>query len=176
MSPEPILECTKLSKIKVKKTILVVWHVLRCIEHWCKSCVDCAMKKSPNTKRAPLLPLPVEGAFDRVTVDVLRPFRPSNRQNLYIVLFSGYLTRWCEAFPVPGEEANAITRLLVDEIIARHSAPRVLLLDTGTNFLSKLEAEVCKLLQIQNVNTSSYQTDGLVERFNSTPAFANHFL
>ena len=141
------------------------------VEHWCKSCVDCAMKKSPrNTKRAPLLPLPVEGAFDRVAVDVLGPFKPSNRQNRYIVVFSDYLTRWCEAFPVPSVEANVIARLLVDEIIARHGAPRVLLSDRGTNFLSKLVAEVCKIFQIQKVNTSSYhpQTDGLVERFNST--------
>ena len=40
----------------------------------------------------------------------------------------------------------------------------------GPNFLSKLVAEVCKIFQIQKVNTSSYhpQTDGLVERFNST--------
>ena len=37
------------------------------VEHWCKSCVDCAMEKSlRNTKRAPLLPLPVEGASDRL--------------------------------------------------------------------------------------------------------------
>ena len=57
------------------------------VEHWCKSCVDCAKKKSPrNTKRAPLLPLAVEGAFDRVTVDVLGPLNPSNRQNRYIVV------------------------------------------------------------------------------------------
>ena len=141
------------------------------VEHWCKSCVDCAMKKSPrNTKRAPLLPLPVEGAFDRVAVDVLGPFKPSSRQNRYIVVFSDYLTRWCEAFPVPSVEAFVIARLLVDEIIARHGAPRVLLSDRGTNFLSRLVAEVCKIFQIQKVNTSSYhpQTDGLVERFNST--------
>ena len=141
------------------------------VKDWCKSCVDCAMKKSPrNTKRGPLLPLFVEGAFDRVAVDVLGPFKPSNRQNRYIVVFSDYLTRWCEAFPVPSVEANVIARLLVDEIIARNGAPRVLLSDRGTNFLSKLVAEVCKIFQIQNVNTSSYhpQTDGLVERFNST--------
>ena len=141
------------------------------VEHWCKSCVDCAMKKSPrNTKRAPLLPLPVEGAFDRVAVDVLGPFKPSSRQNRYIVVFSDYLTRWCEAFPVPSVEAFVIARLLVDEIIARLGAPRVLLSDRGTNFLSRLVAEVCKIFQIQKVHTSSYhqQTDGLVERFNST--------
>ena len=141
------------------------------VEHWCKSCVDCAMKKSPrNTKRAPLLPLPVKGAFDRVAVDVLGPFKPSNRQNWYIVVFSDSLTRWCEAFPISRVEANVIARLLVDEIIARHGAPRVLLSDRGTNFLSKLVAEVCKIFQIQKVNTSSYhpQKHGLVERFNST--------
>ena len=148
------------------------------VEHWCKSCVDLAMKKSPrNTKRAPLLPLPVEGAFDRVAVDVLGPFKPSNRQNRYIVVFSHYLTRWCEAFPVPSVEANVIARLLVDEIIARHGAPRVLLSDRGTNFLSKLVAEVCKIFQIQKVNTSSYhpqkQTDLLKD---SIQPFVNHFL
>ena len=120
------------------------------VEHWCKSCADCAMKKSPrNTKRAPLLPLPVEGAFDRVAVGVLGPFKPSNRQNRYIVVFSDYLTRWCEAFPVPSVEANVIARLLVDEIIARHGAPRVLLSDRGTNFLSKLVAEVCKIFRFR---------------------------
>ena len=121
------------------------------VEHWCKSCVDCSMKRSSrNTKRAPLLPLPVEGAFDRVAVDVLGPFKPSNRQKRYIVAFSDYLTRWCEAIPVPSVEAFVIARLLVDEIIARYGAPRVLLSDRGTNFLSKLVAEVCKIFQIQN--------------------------
>ena len=74
-----------------------------------------------------MLPLPVEGAFDRVAVDVLGPFKPSNRQKRYIVAFSDYLTRWCEAIPVPSVEAFVIARLLVDEIITRHDAPRVLL-------------------------------------------------
>ena len=118
-------------------------------EHSCKSCVDCAMKKSPrNTKRAPLLPLAVEAAFDRVAVDVLGPSKPSNRHNRYIVVFSDYLTCWCEAFPVPSVEAYVIAPLLVDEIIARHGAPRVLLSDRGTNSLSKLVAEVCKILYV----------------------------
>ena len=92
------------------------------VEHWCESCVDCAMKKSPmDTKRAPLLSPPVEGAFYRVTVDVLGLFKPSNRQNRYVVVYSDCLIRWCEAFPVPRIKANVIARLLVHEIIARHA-------------------------------------------------------
>ena len=141
------------------------------VEHWCKSCQDCQMRKSPrNSKKAPLLPIPVGNAFERIAVDVLGPFPPSNKNNRYIVVFTDYLTRWNESFAVPSTEASVIARLLVDEVIARHGAPKVLLSDRGKNFLSKLVAEVCKIFQIHKVNTSSYhpQTDGLVERFNST--------
>ena len=62
------------------------------VEH---SGVECSMRKSHrNSKKAPLLPIPVEGAFDRVAVDVLGPFPPSSKGSRYIVVFSDYLTRW----------------------------------------------------------------------------------
>ena len=45
-----------------------------------------------------------------------------------------------------------------------------LLFDHGKNFLSLLIHEVCKLIGTKKMNTSSYypQSDGLVEKFNST--------
>ena len=64
MSPVPILVRTKL--------------FIKRIEDWCKSCVDCAMKKSPNDF-SPLLPLPVEGASNRVAPDILGLFKPSDK-------------------------------------------------------------------------------------------------
>jgi len=111
------------------------------VEHWCKSCKDCSVRKSPtgNSKKAPLLPIPVENAFYRVAVDILVSFPVSRRGNRYICVFSDYLSRWCDAFPVPSVEASVIARLLVDEVISRHDgAPKVLLSDRGKNFLSKL--------------------------------------
>lgn len=140
-------------------------------EHWCKSCVDCSMRKTPKTKlKAPLIPIPVEGAFDRVAVDVVGPLKKTEKGNRFILVFSDYLTRWPEAFALPNVEASTVARVLVDEIISRHGAPRTLLSDRGTNFLSTLVQEVCKIFKIQKLNTSSYhpQTDGLVERFNGT--------
>ena len=73
-------------------------------------------------------------------------------------------------FPIPSVEATVISRLLVDEVIARHGAPRVLMSDRGKNFLCKVVADVCKIFQMHKVNTSSYHplTDGLVKRFNAT--------
>ena len=94
-------------------------------EHWVKSCPDCNTKKTPRTlSRAPLLPIPVEGPFDRLAVDVLGPFPPTDSGNRYIICFSDYLTRWPEAFPVSMANAKTVARILVDEILARDGAPQ----------------------------------------------------
>jgi len=47
------------------------------IQHWCRSCCDCAMRKSPhNRHKAPLIPIPVQDAFERVACDILGPYQP----------------------------------------------------------------------------------------------------
>ena len=72
------------------------------IQHYCKSCVDCAMKKPPKGGyRANLIPIPVEGPFDRVGVDCLGPLPVTHSGNRYIVDFTDYFTKWPKAFPVP---------------------------------------------------------------------------
>ena len=145
------------------------------VSHWCRSCCDCAMTKSPRSRhKAPLLPIPVQDAFDRVACDIIGPFPVSKAGNRYVVVFSEYLTKWVECVPVPSIEASMIARLLVDEIFCRHGAPRTLLSDRGSNFLSSLVSEVFKLLNTKKVNTTAYhpQTNGLVERFNNTLAEA----
>ena len=145
------------------------------IEHWCMSCVDCEMRKTPKYKRkAPLLPIPVAGPFDRLSVDVLGPFPVSHSGNRYVVCFTEYLTKWPEIFAVPNAEAHVTARLLTTEILPRHGAPRVLLSDRGKNFLSKLVLETCRLMNTKKVKTTAYhpQTNALVERFNGTIAQA----
>ena len=117
------------------------------------------MRKTPRTTRkSPLLPLSVEGAFDRLAVDVMGPFPPSNAGNRYIVVFSDYLTKWVEAFAIKSQDAATIARLLLDEVIARHGAPRTLLSDRGKNFLSALIKEICALFRIRKCNTTADRT------------------
>ena len=143
------------------------------VQHWCRSCADCAMRKTPrNRHKAPLLPIPVESAFERVAVDAMGPFPPSTSGKRYVIVFSDYLTKWTEAFAVPTIGADVVARLLVEELLPRHGAPRTLLSDRGSNFLSTLVKEVCRLLNTKKLNTTAYHphTDGLVERFNNTLA------
>ena len=148
------------------------WHgMFKDIEHWCRTCIDCAMRKRPrHHHRAPLLPIPVEGPFDRLAMDILGPLPVTHDGNRYILVFSDYYTRWPEAYALPSIEATRIAQLLIDEILARHSAPRTLLSDRGSNFLSSVVQAVCNIMNTRRLHTTAYhpQTDGLVERFNST--------
>ena len=75
---------------------------------------------------APLQPMPVEGPFDRVAIDVLGPFPTSDRGNKYIVIFTDYFTKWPEAYAVENADAITTATLFVEEILCRHSAPRKL--------------------------------------------------
>ena len=96
--------------------------------------MDCATCKTPrNRHKAPRLPLPKAGPFDRLAVDCLEPFPTSHRENRHIVIFSDYLTKWPKVFAVPDTVAKTNVRLLVDEITAQHGAPRFLLSDHGRN-------------------------------------------
>jgi len=63
-------------------------------------------------------------------------------------------------------------KILVEQIVCRYGAPRRLLSDRGSPFISQLAQEVYRLLDIYKLSTSAYhpQTNGVVERFNSTLA------
>ena len=70
------------------------------------------------------------------------------------------------------QTAQETARVLFREIFARYGAPKVLFSDRGRNFMSKLVIALCEIFEITQHHTSSYhpQTNGLVERYNSTIA------
>ncbi len=137
---------------------------------FCRACLVCASRKGGRkTFRPPLTPIPVGRPFHRVAVDILQ-LPLTTQGNCYVAVFMDYLTKWPEAFAILDQKAETIAKLFVESIVCRHGIPEELLSDRGPNFLSELIQEVCKLLGVKKINTSGYhpQTDGLVEKFNST--------
>ena len=61
-----------------------------------------------------------------------------------------------------------LTYLLAEEVIPNFGVPESLLSDRGTNFLSNLILDLCKMLGISKLNMIAYhpQCNGAVERFN----------
>ena len=83
-----------------------------------------------------------------------------------------YLTKWPCAFAMSDQKADTITQILVEEIFLQYGPPKILLSDRGSNFMSKIVAEINDMWQIKRCFTTPYhpQTDGMVERFNRTLA------
>ena len=90
--------------------------------------------------------------------------------NKHVIVFQDFFTKWPMVYPVPDQKALRIAQLLAEEIVPFFGVPEALLSDRGTNLLSHLVLDVCKLLGVKKLNTTSYhsQCDGMVERFNRT--------
>ena len=140
------------------------------VHHFVKSCPECAIVSGGGrVRRPPLHPIPVQRPFQIVGVDVMTLPRTA-QGNQHVLVFQDFLTKWPMVYPIPDQKAERIVKILVEEIIPSFGIPESLLSDRGTNLLSHLMLDVCKLLGIRKLNTTAYhpQADGLVERYNRT--------
>ncbi|GFS68723.1 transposon Tf2-6 polyprotein [Trichonephila clavipes] len=118
-------------------------NVVRYVMH----CRECQRRKSvPQRPPGRLVPIPPATApFHRIGIDLLGRFQT---------------------------EVDEIAKFLLEEIVLRHGAPRVIITDRGAVFRSRLVSSLVDLCNIDHRFTTAYhpQTNGLTERFNKTLA------
>ncbi|XP_076448667.1 uncharacterized protein LOC143285290 [Babylonia areolata] len=161
-----------------KKTLERIWQQFfwpgLCTEvrRFCMSC-DLCQKATPKgrTKKVPLVRMPlIDTPFRRVGIDLVGPILPASESgNRYILTVVDYATRYPEAVPLKGIEAERVAEALF-EIWSRVGIPSEVLTDRGTQFTSEVMRQVNCLLSIRGLTTTPYhaQCNGLVERFNGT--------
>ena len=140
-----------------------------CVKY-CKSCPECAIVSGVGRRnKPPLSPIPVERPFQIIGVDVME-LPKTDKGNKYVIVFQDFATKWPLVFPAPDQQTIRIVKLLTEHVVPFLRVPEALLSDRGTNLLSHLMLDVCKLLGIKKLNTTAYhpQCDGMVERFNRT--------
>src|SRR5215467_14505768 len=116
------------------------------------------------------MPIEVGEPFQMVGVDIVGPMKISKKGNRYILVVVDLFTKWAEAYPLNNIEAITITETLVSQFISRYGIPVSILADRGTQFESRIFAQVCELLQIEKKRTTPYhpQGNGVVEKTNGT--------
>ena len=138
-----------------------------------KGCERCLTFEGGNVI-APLKPIVATAPLDLVHVDFTTWERitPLNKKTtvLNVLVLTDHFTRYAAAFVTKDQKAETVARYLYDRFIAVFGAPSRLLSDQGANFLSKVIAELCKILGVQRCRTTPYhaQTNGQVERFHQT--------
>ncbi|GFS92474.1 retrovirus-related Pol polyprotein from transposon 17.6 [Trichonephila clavipes] len=145
-------------------------NVVRYVMH----CRECQRRKSvPQRPPGRLVPIPPAIApFHRIGIDLLGRFPKSAHGNKWIIVCTDYSTRYAITKALPTAEVDEIAKFLLEEIVLRHGAPRVIITDRGAVFRSRLVSSLVDLCNIDHRFTTAYhpQTNGLTEHFNKTLA------
>lgn len=108
--------------------------------------------------------------FEKIFLDIVGPLVTTLSGNTYIITLQDDLTKYSMGIALPNHQANTIAEAFVTNFVCTHGIPQTILNDQGTDFLNKIFTEVCKLLQINKINTSPFhpQTNGSLERSHKT--------
>ncbi|TWW54068.1 Retrovirus-related Pol polyprotein from transposon 412, partial [Takifugu flavidus] len=119
---------------------------------------------------APLCPIPVMGEpFERVMVDCVGPLPKTKSGNQFLLTIMCASTRFPEAIPLRRVTAPVISKALV-KFFTVFGLPTMVQTDQGTNFMSRVFAQVLKSLGIKHITSSPYhpESQGALERFHQT--------
>ncbi|UYV74125.1 K02A2.6-like [Cordylochernes scorpioides] len=146
--------------------------MFKTVEKYVSSCPECQFRKTPSQQPSgQLQPIPpASRPFERIGIDLLGRFPKSINGNRWIVVCTDYYSRHVETAALPRGTATEIADFFLKRIVLRHGAPKILISDRGSSFLSKLLTQVLKICNTIHKKTTSYhpQTNGQTERMNRT--------
>ena len=140
------------------------------VHEWVSSCKECCQKKSPNQKHIhSLTTWKPSHPFWQVALDIMGPL-PESSGNKYILLIGDQFTKWYEAIPMSNKEASTVAKAFVNVWVSTFGCPANLHSNKGSNFMSNLFKNMCKVLGINRTSTTAYHTQGnaIIERTNRT--------
>ncbi|UYV68834.1 K02A2.6-like [Cordylochernes scorpioides] len=148
--------------------------MLKTVEEYVSSCPECQFRKTPSQLPQGLLqPIPpASRPFEKMGIDLMGRFPKSGRGNSWILVCTDYYSRYIETAALPRGTAEEIADFFLQKVVLRHGAPKTVISDRGSCFLSKLFKEVLKICNTLHKKTTSYhpQTNGQTERMNRTLA------
>ena len=141
-------------------------HMYADILKYIKHCTECVTGKEGPHRREELIHIPVTHPWQIVATDICGPFKETERNNKYIIVFVDYLTNWPEAMAIPDTKANTVIRAFKELILSRHPAPQILISDLGSCYTSNLMKEVMTTYGIDHrkAAVNHHQTNGKAEK------------
>lgn len=145
------------------------WEGLKTdVQNFVNQCLQCQLKKlvRVKTKQPMHITDTPEGAFAKISMDIVGPLPVSNLGNKYCLTMQCHLTKFSLAFPLADATAITIADTLIRRFITLFGSLKYILTDQGTNFLSGLMHQIAKRFRIKQIKTTSYrpQSNGALER------------
>lgn len=136
------------------------------VQDFVKRCDECQRYKHSRPYVEPMtITTTASSAFQRVFLDLVGPLPVDCDNNQYILTLQCELTKFVECYPINNKEAITVAKAFVQNFILRFGVPQTIVSDQGTEFMSKILKEICKILKVQQISSTSYhhQTLGSLE-------------
>lgn len=143
------------------------WNGLRKdVESFVRRCDDCQRYKHSKPSTQPLtVTSTATSAFQKIFLDLVGPIELDENGNRYILTIQCDLSKFVEAYPLPNKETVTVAKSFVNNFILRYGVPAEIVTDQGTEFMSTIFSETCKILNIKKLNSTAYhhETLGAIE-------------
>ena len=127
------------------------------VRKFCATCPQCQLlARKLKSHRAPLRPVEVvTEPFKKIAIDIVGELPRSTSGYKYILTIVDYATRYPEAIPLRTTNSKAIADALI-QYFSKVGIPDEIVTDQGSNFMSKLIAQLYEQLGINKIKTSIY--------------------
>lgn len=174
----PLIQESHASAVGGHKGVTKTYNRLRPHFHWSnmkkdiqkfiQQCRQCQLRKLTRVKtKQPMVITDTPGsAFDKVSLDIMGPLPITRNNNIYILTIQDLLTKYSIAVPLKEATSLTIADAFTKHFICLYGAPKIILTDQGTNFLSSLIRNLTKRFNIKHLKTTAYhpQSNGSLER------------
>ena len=139
------------------------------VVNFVQSCQVCMERKNPKKSiRARIQPFPLCSLpFQRVAADILGPFvEDQNNACKYIIVFIDFMTKYVILQALPDIKSDTCANVFIEKVLCVHGPVSSLHTDNGSNFISKLFQDMCRVVNVKKTFSSSLNSEGngLVER------------
>ena len=137
-----------------------------------RACHSCYRQQDRTTakNRRPLQPLPpAEYKGERVSGDLMGPFRISTNGNKYLLTMCDHYTRFSLLIPIKDKTAPIVAQAILERYICQLGHFRLLQTDSGSEFVNAELRGMLDMMKIAHHQCSAHhaQSNGLEERSHS---------
>ncbi len=158
-----------------------MYHTLRRTYYWpsmahdayatVRECIDCARNRIKERSKTSFLKLfPAAAPLEFVCMDLLGPLPRTARHNRFLLVLTDRFSKLTRTVPLTNTSTPTVAKAFCEHWVFAYGAPVYLLTDNGSQFASKFFLDVCSILGVKQLFTTTYhpQTNGQAERFNRT--------
>jgi len=113
------------------------------------TCSECQARKTPATlSKGLLMPIATYELWDRISIDLLVPFAPTfNYLKRYLIATLDHFRKYIFTRAIRTKEADEVAFFLLEEIICKVGCPRILLSDSGKEFVNQVVQDYADQLE-----------------------------